>query len=95
VSGIGRKMTKQGFEKQIRDLQKELVELQKEKAMLRLQPCRGDAEIREKETKFDELDSRAKTIDETLRGLTRKRHLSISESTTRGTYVSPRPDDPL
>jgi hypothetical protein len=88
-------MTEQEFEKKIRDLQKELAELQREKDTLRLRPCRGDAEIREKDTKSDELDGRAKTIDETLRALTRKRHLSIFESTTRGTYISPRSDDPL
>jgi hypothetical protein len=87
-------MINQQFEKQIRDLQKELAELQKEKVTLRLQPCWGDAEIREKETKFDELDSRAKTIDETLRDLTRKHQLLIFGSTTRITYVSPRADDP-
>jgi len=88
-------MINQHFEKQIRDLQKELAELQKEKVTLRLQPCWGDAEIREKETKFDELDSRAKTIDETLRDLTRKNQLLIFGSTTRITYVSPRSDDSL
>jgi hypothetical protein len=91
---IGGKMIKQQFEKEIRDLQKELAELQMEKATLHLQPCWGDAEIRKKETKFDELDSRAKTIDETLRYLTRKHQLSIFGSTTRITYVSPRSDDP-
>jgi len=39
------------LEKQIRDLQKELAEVQKERALLRLQPCRGDSEIREKDKK--------------------------------------------
>ena len=69
---------------QIRDLQKELAEIQKDQAVLRLQPCRGDSEIRGKDAKFDELDRRAKAINETIRGLTRKRQLLISESTIRG-----------
>jgi hypothetical protein len=37
------------LENQIRDLQKELAEIQKDRAVLRLQPCRGDSEIRGKE----------------------------------------------
>lgn len=76
------------LENQIRDLQKELVEIQKDKAVLRLQPCRGDSEIREKDAKFDELDRRAKVINETVRGMTRKRQLLISESTIRGNNES-------
>ena len=68
------------LEKQIRDLQKELAEVQNDQAVLRLQPCRGDSEIREKDEKFDELDRRAKTINETIRDLTRKLQLLISES---------------
>jgi hypothetical protein len=72
------------LENQIRDLQKELVEIQKDKAVLRLQPCRGDSDIRGKDAKFDELDRRAKAINETTRGMTRKRQLLISESALRG-----------
>ena len=72
------------LENQIRDLQKELVEIQKDQAVLRLQPCRGDSEIRGKDAKFDELDRRAKAINETIRGMTRKRQLLISESALRG-----------
>jgi hypothetical protein len=94
VNGIGGKMTMQQLEKQVRDLKNELAEVEKEKAALRLQPCQGDAEIRAKEVKFDGLERRAKSINETLRSLTRKRHLSISESTTRGIYVSAKTDDP-
>jgi chromosome segregation ATPase len=77
------------LENKIRDLQKELAEVQKNQAVLRLQPCRGDSEIREKDEKLDELDRRAKNINETIRDLTRKRQLLISESTTRGSYDSP------
>jgi chromosome segregation ATPase len=77
------------LENKIRDLQKELAEVQKNQAVLRLQPCRGDSEIREKDEKLDELDRRAKNINETIRDLTRKRQLLISESATRGSYDSP------
>jgi chromosome segregation ATPase len=76
------------LEQKIRDLQKELAEVQKDQAVLRLQPCQGDSEIREKDAKFDDLDKRAKTIRETIRDLTRKRQLLISESATRGSYDS-------
>ena len=34
------------LENQIRDLQKELAAIQKDQVVLRLQPCRGDSEIR-------------------------------------------------
>ena len=78
------------LEKQIRDLQKELAALQKDRSVLRLQPCRGDSEIREKDGKLDELDSRAKTINETIRDLTRKRQLLIAESNIVGSSESPR-----
>jgi len=72
------------LEKQKRDLQKELADVQKDQALLRLQPCRGDSEIRQKDAKFDELDKRAKTLRETIRDLTRKLQLLISKSTSRG-----------
>jgi chromosome segregation ATPase len=54
------------LENQIRDLKRELAEIQKDQAVLRLQPCRGDSEIRKKDEKFDELDRRAKIINETI-----------------------------
>ena len=77
------------LENQIRDLQKELAAIQKDQAVLRLQPCRGDSEIRAKDAKFDELDRRAIATNETIRGMTRKRQLLISESTIRGNNESP------
>jgi len=76
------------LENQIRDLQREFAEIQKDQAVLRLQPCRGDSEIRGKDAKFDELDRRGKAINETIRGMTRKRQLLISESTIRGKQIS-------
>jgi hypothetical protein len=77
------------LENQIRDLQKELAEIKKNQAVLRIQPCRGDSEIRGKDTKFDELDRRAKTIIDTIRSMTRKRQLLISEPAIRGSNESP------
>ena len=71
------------LQKQMRDLQEELAEVQKDLAVLRLQPCRGDSEIRTKDEKFDKLDKRAKTINESIRGLIRKLQLLISQSTKR------------
>jgi len=81
-------MTKE-LENEIRDLRKELAEVQKEQALLRLQSCQGDREIRKKDEKLDELDRRAKTINETIRDLTRKRQLLISPSSTKGNYEPP------
>jgi hypothetical protein len=42
--------------------------------------------MREKEEKLDELAGRAKALNETLRDLTRKRQLLLSESAPRTTY---------
>ena len=81
------------LENQIQDLRRELAQIQKVQALLRLQPCRGDSQIMEKDTKLDELDKRAKAIKETMRDLTRKRQLLISESTTKGSYESPSRND--
>jgi predicted nucleic acid-binding Zn-ribbon protein len=72
------------LESQIRDLQKELAEIRKDQAVLRLQPCRGNSEIRGKDARFDELGRRAKAINETIRDMTRKRQLLLSESVIRG-----------
>jgi len=77
------------LEIQIRDLQKELAEIKKDQAVLRIQPCRGDSEIRGKDAKFDELDRRAKALNEALRGMIRKRQLLISEPAIRGGNGSP------
>ncbi len=76
------------LKKEIRDLQKEQAEIKKDQSVLRLQPCRGDSEIMAKDARFDELDKRAKNINETIHNLTRKHQLFISESATRGSYDS-------
>jgi hypothetical protein len=51
-------MNIQELEQRIRDLQKELGDVQMEQAALRLQPCKGDSEILAKDVKYDELDRR-------------------------------------
>ncbi len=80
---IGGNLIKE-LEKQIRDLQRELADIKKEQSVLRLQPCRGDSEIRQKEEKFAELDSRAKILGRTIQDLERKRQKLIAESTIKG-----------
>jgi hypothetical protein len=82
------------LENQIRDLQKELAAIQKDQVVLRLQPCRGDSEIKGKDAKLDDLDRRAKAINETIRGMTRRRQLSLSESAIRGNDESPFSNKP-
>jgi len=74
------------LENQIRDLQRELAELKKELGDLRLQPCLGDSELRAREEKFDERDGRAAALTVTLRDLTRKRQLLLSQSAPRTIY---------
>jgi len=74
------------LENQIRELQKELAEIKKNQAFLRLQPCLGDSEIREKEEKFDELDRQATALNETIRDLKRKHQLLLSESALKTIY---------
>jgi hypothetical protein len=71
------KMIKE-LENQIRDLKKKLAAIRKNQSVLRLQPCLGDLEIREKDEKFAELETQATVINETLRDLTSKRQLMIS-----------------
>jgi len=78
------------LENQIRGLKKELAELKKNQNLLRLQPCLGDLEIRQKDEKMVELDGRATTLNETIRDLTRKHQLLLSESAPRTTYDLPR-----
>lgn len=71
-------------------MKKELAEIKKNQASLRLQPCLGDLEIRGKDEKMGELDGRATALNESIRDLTRKRQLLLSESAPRTTYDLPR-----
>ncbi len=80
------------LEPEIKNLQKELADIQKDQASLRLQPCRGDAEIMAKDAKYDELVRRAGILRETIRDLTRKQQLLISGSTTSAGCETPKSD---
>jgi len=77
------------IERQIRDLQRELIEVQKEETSFRLQPCKGDKEIRRKEGKLHELDKRIRSLRESIRELERKRQEVMSESLKKEGYESP------
>ena len=64
--------------RQVRDLQKELSEVQKEWNLLRLQPCRGDGDIRQKDQKLNNLEERVDAIQDQIRELERKRRDAFS-----------------
>jgi len=81
-------MTKQ-IERQVRDLQKEMAEAQRERDLLRLRPCRGDMEIREKDEGLDRLDKRIESIQSLIRELGKKRREGMSAAVKRGEYESP------
>jgi hypothetical protein len=77
------------IERQVRDLQKELNEVQKKQAALRLQPCTGDVTIRKKEEKLEDLGKRIRSLKESIREPERKRQEVISEPLKREGYESP------
>ncbi|MBM4332096.1 MAG: hypothetical protein FJ117_12905 [Deltaproteobacteria bacterium] len=82
------KMIKQ-IERQVRELQKELAEAQKERHLVRLQPCRGDMEIRQKDEGLDRIDKRIVSITQQIRELEKKRREMMSEAVKKGGYESP------
>jgi hypothetical protein len=77
------------IESQVRDLQKELNEVQKEQAAFRLQPCTGDITIRNKEEKREDFTKRIRPLVESIRELERKRQEVISEPPEREGHESP------
>ena len=81
-------MVKQ-IEKEIKELQKELENLQKEKSALRLQPCRGDKELRDKEEAIDQIDKKIEVINIQIRELEKKRRELMSEAVKKEGYESP------
>ena len=66
------------IEHQVRDLQKEFSVVQKEWNLVRLQPCRGDEDIRRKDGKLNSLEERMDTIQDQIRELERKRRDAFS-----------------
>ena len=77
------------IERQVRDLQKELSDLQKEWNMVRLQPCRGDGDIRQKDQKLNNLEERVDAIQDQIRELERKRRDALSGTVKREGQESP------
>ena len=51
----------------------DLIEVQRERTSLGIQPYKGDRELRRKEGKLEELDERIRTLRESIREPERKR----------------------
>jgi hypothetical protein len=77
------------LERQIRDLQKELLDAKKEADLLRLQPCTGDFELRKKDEAMSEIETRVETINQNIRELEKKRREMISTAVKNLAYESP------
>jgi chromosome segregation ATPase len=77
------------IERQIRDLQKNLLDAKKEADLLRLQPCTGDFELREKEEAMTEIENRMDTINQNIRELEKKRREMMSTAAKDFGYDSP------
>jgi chromosome segregation ATPase len=86
--GLGMNTVKQ-LERQIRDLQKELLDAKKEADLLRLQPCTGDFELRKKDEAMTEIETRVETINQTMRELEKKRREMMSAVMKNSVYESP------
>ena len=76
-------------ERQIRDLQKELLDARKEADLLRLQPCTGDFELRKKDEAMTEIETRIETINQNIRELEKKRREMMSTTLKNSGYESP------
>ena len=70
-------------------MQKEFSEVQKEWNLVRLQPCRGDGDIREKDEKLNTLEERMEAIQDQIRELERKRRDVLSGSMRKEDGKSP------
>jgi chromosome segregation ATPase len=81
-------MNKQ-IERQLRESQRELTDAQREKEKLRLRPCRGDAEILQKEKNLEEIDNRIEILKNDIRGLERKQREATLGERKVGEYESP------
>jgi chromosome segregation ATPase len=77
------------LERQIRDLQKELLDAKREADLLRLQPCTGDFELRKKDEAMTEIEARMETINQTIRELEKKRREMMSTALNDTGYESP------
>jgi septal ring factor EnvC (AmiA/AmiB activator) len=77
------------IERKVRELQKELAETQKERNLLRLQPCQGDVEIRKKMEGLDNLDKKIESMNQQILELDKKRREMMSAGIKRTGYESP------
>jgi chromosome segregation ATPase len=77
------------IERQVRDLQKALSGVQKEWNLLRLQPCRGDGDIRRKDEKLNSLEERLDAIQDQIRELERQRRDALSGTGKKEKHESP------
>jgi hypothetical protein len=76
-------------ERQIRDLQKELLDAKKDADLLRLQPCTGDFELRKKDEAMTEIENRVEAINQKIRELEKKRREMMSPDVKCAVYESP------
>jgi chromosome segregation ATPase len=76
-------------ERQIRDLQKELLDAKKDADLLRLQPCTGDFELRKKDEAMTEIENRVDAINQKIRELEKKRREMMSPDVKCAVYESP------
>jgi hypothetical protein len=77
------------IERQIRDIQKELLDTRREGDLLRLQPCTGDFELRKKEEAMTEIENRIDGINQNIRELEKKRRELMSTAVKNFGYESP------
>jgi chromosome segregation ATPase len=76
-------------ERQMRDLQKELLDAKKDADLLRLQPCTGDFELRKKDEAMTEIENRVEAINQKIRELEKKRREMMSPDVKCAVYESP------
>jgi len=81
--------TAKQLERQIRELQKELFDAKKEADLLRLQPCTGDFELRQKEEAMTEIETRVETIHQNIRELEKRRRETMSTALKNSGYEPP------
>jgi len=65
-----------------------MAEAQRERDLLRLRPCRGDMEIREKDGGLDRLDKRIESIQSLIRELGKKRR-EVMSAAVKGGSMNP------
>ena len=89
VDTIFAEMIKQ-IEGQVRDLQKKLAETPKVCNLLRLQPCKGDQEIRQKDEEINRLGKTVNSLIQHISELEKKRREMMSEAMKKPGCDSPR-----